>query len=343
MAITKGFGNGWRVSSVSAVPDQMARQGNLPNASGVETPVANLNPAMLAYMQMWPTPDGPELLVNGLPSGVALAYGNPRQAIREDFGNLRTDYMLTARDSLSVIYTLDDGANLTPLADPLFASFVTLRGQVASMEETHVFSPQALNTFRAGFSRAGFSFNSAPLDSFPADLSFVAGQGPGGIVIGGGVTTTGLASITAAGPNNAANVRNHRNLFTYTDDLKITKGIHQISAGAWFQRLQSNDDTASRRLGQASFNTLQSFLQGKVSTFNVVTNPTELGWRSLFGAWYVEDTIKAGRHLTLRAGLRDEFSSGWNEAFGRAANYLTDSEGVSGDQHAGGRFGVHAE
>ena len=98
--------------------------------------------------------------------------------------------------------------------------------------------------------------------------------------------------------------------------------------GGWFQRLQSNDDTASRRLGQASFSTLQSFLQGKVSTFNVVTNPTELGWRSLFGAWYVEDTIKAGRHLTLRAGLRDEFSNGWNEAFGRAANYLTDSEGV---------------
>jgi hypothetical protein len=96
----------------------------------------------------------------------------------------------------------------------------------------------------------------------------------------------------------------------------------------WFQRLQSNDDTASRRLGQASFSTLQSFLQGNVSTFNVVSNPTELGWRSLLGAWYVEDTIKAGRRLTLRLGLRDEFSTGWNEAFGRAANYLTNSEGV---------------
>jgi len=324
----EGFRQRLGVSSVSAVPDQMARQGYLPNASGVETPVANLKPAMLPYMSMWPTPNGPELLVKGLSSGVALAYGNPRQAVREDFGNLRTDYTLSARDSLSAIYTLDDGANLTPLADPLFASYVTLRSQVASLEETHIFSPQVLNTFRAGFSRAGFSYNSAPLNSFPASLSFVAGEGPGGIVIGGGVTTTGLATITAAGPNNAANVWNRRNLFTYTDDLKITKGIHQISVGGWFQRLQSNDDTASRRLGQASFSTLQSFLQGNVSTFNVVSNPTELGWRSLFGAWYVEDTIKAGSHLTLRAGLRHEFSSGWNEAFGRAANYLADSEGV---------------
>ena len=206
--------------------------------------------------------------------------------------------------------------------------YVTLRSQVASLEETHIFSPQVLNTFRAGFSRAGFSYDSAPLTFLPRQPFLCGRSGPGGIVIGGGVTTTGLAAITAAGPNNAANVWNRRNLFTYTDDLQITKGIHQISVGGWFQRLQSNDDTASRRLGQASFSTLQSFLQGNVSTFNVVTNPTELGWRSLFGAWYVEDTIKAGRHLTLRAGLRDEFSTGWNEAFGRAANYLTDPEGV---------------
>ena len=324
----EGFRQRLGISSVSAVPDLMARQGDLPNASGVEAPVAELNPAMLPYLSMWPAPNGPELLVNGLPSGVALAYGHPRQSVREDFGNLRTDYTLSPHDSLSVIYTLDDGANLLPLADPLFASFVTLRSQVASLEETHIFSPQVLNTFRAGFSRAGFTYDSSPLGTFPATLSFVAGQGPGGIVIGGGVTTTGVAAITAAGPNNAANVWNRRNLFTGTDDLRTIKGIHQISVGVWFQRLESNDNTASRRLGQASFTTLESFLQGNVSTFNVVTNPTELGWRSLFGAWYVEDTIKATRHLTLRAGFRDEFSSGWNEAFGRAANYLTDPAGV---------------
>ena len=110
--------------------------------------------------------------------------------------------------------------------------------------------------------------------------------------------------------------------------------------GGWFQRLESNDNTASRRLGQASFSTLQTFLQGRVSTFNVVTNPTELGWRSLFGAWYVEDTIKAGRHLTLRAGLRDEFTTGWNEAFGRAANYLTGSDDtlVTGTRVASSAF-----
>ena len=94
----------------------------------------------------------------------------------------------------SAAYTIDDGDDLLPLADPLFGSNVTLRSQVASLEETHIFSPHLLNTFTAGFSRAAFNYNSFPLTSFPADLSFVTGADPGGIVIGGGVTTTGGGS-----------------------------------------------------------------------------------------------------------------------------------------------------
>ncbi len=42
--------------------------------------------------------------------------------------------------------------------------------------------------------------------------------------------------------------------------------------------------------------------------------PTKLGWRSLFGAWYLQDAIKLRRNLTIRAGIRQEFTTGWNEA-----------------------------
>ena len=323
----EGFRQALAVSSVSVVPDQPARLGILPNASGVPAPVANLNQAMLKYMSFWPQPNGAELLVNGLPSGTALSYNNPKQAIREDFGTVRTDYTLRDRDTLSGAYTIDDGNNLTPLADPLFGSYSTLRSQVASVQETHIVSPHALNTVRLGFSRAAFDYQSFALAAFPASDSFVAAAGPGGIVIGGGVTTTGVAAITSAGPNNAANVWNRRNLFTYTDTFQFSKGIHQISAGVWFQRLRDNENTASRRLGQASFASLQTFLQGTVTTFQVVPTPNELGWRSFFGAWYIEDAIRIRPNLTFQVGLRHEFTTGWNEVSGRAANYVT-NQGV---------------
>ena len=324
----EGFRQSLAVSNVSVVPDQQARQGFLPNAAGVPTQVTGLNRSMLPYTSFWPQPNGPELLANGLASGTALSYNNPKQSIREDFGTVRADYTIRDRDSLSASYTVDDGNSLIPLADPLFGSGVRLRSQVASLQETHIVSPQALNTFTAGFSRAAFNYDSFPLASFDHSLDFVTGGGPGGVVIGGGATTTGIAALTAAGPNNAANVWNRRNLFTYSDSLQINKGIHQISAGVWFQRLQDNEDTASRQLGQASFASLQSFLQGTVTTFQAVTNPNELGWRSLFGAWYFEDTIKIRPNLTLQAGIRHEFTTGWNEVSGRAANFITDAHGV---------------
>jgi hypothetical protein len=325
----EGFRQALALSDVSEVPDQQARKGLLPNAAGIYKRVAKLNPAMLKYFALWPEANGPELLAKGLPTGIALSYNNPRQSIREDFGTTRGDYLLSTRDTLTAAYTIDNGTNLTPAADPAFASDLILVSQVASLQDTHVFSPDALNTARIGFSRAAFNFNAPPVSSFPSDLDFVTGTGgPGGIVIGGGVTTTGASAITSAGPNNAANVLNRRSLFTYQDDFQFTKGIHQLNIGVWFQPIRDNENTASRQLGQASFTSLTTFLQGTVSSFQVVPNPNELGWRTFFGAWYAEDVMKLRSNLTVRVGLRYEFTNGWNEADGRAANYITNSQGI---------------
>ncbi|HEY3455773.1 MAG TPA: carboxypeptidase regulatory-like domain-containing protein [Bryobacteraceae bacterium] len=324
----EGFRQSLSLSNVAVVPDSQARQGLLPDASGVYTRVPRLDPGMLRYMPFWPDPNGPELTVNGKPSGTALSFNSPKQRIREDFGTMRGDYVQSTHDTWSFAYTIDDGDSLTPLGDPLFGSDLKLRSQVASVQQTHIFSPRALNTFRAGYSRAAFNFDSFPLANFPPDVSFVAGSGPGGIVISGGLTTTGLSAITAAGPNNAANVWNRRNLFTWSDDFQVTSGRHQISTGVWFQRLQDNETTASTTLGQVNFSNLQTFMQGTISNFNVTPNRTGLGWRTLLGAWYVQDTIRLRPNLTLELGLRHEFTSGWNEVAGRAANYTTDARGA---------------
>jgi hypothetical protein len=324
----EGFRQVLSQSSVAVVPDQGARQGLLPNANGVPAPVSGLQPSMLGYMSFWPVSNGAELLANGKPTGTALSFSNPRQNIHEDFGTIRSDYVPRNQDSFAFSYTIDDGNNLTPLGDPLFGSDLSLRSQVASIRETHVFSPRALNTALIGYSRAGFAFASFPLVPISPDLSFVQGSGPGGIVISGGLTTTGASAITAAGPNNAANVFSYRNLFTWADDFQFNTGRHQLSAGVWFQRLQDNENSASTTLGQVNFTNLQTFLQGTVSNFNVTPNRTGLGWRTLMGAWYLQDTIRLRPNFTLELGLRQEFTTGWNEVAGRAANYITNPAGV---------------
>ena len=338
----EGFRQRLSVTSVSFVPDAEARLGNLPCtpsgvggpqcpvgiAPGTPTQVMNLDSSILPFMNLWPAPDVEASGSYATSGGTAKSFNAPKQSIREDFGTLRSDYILSPRDTLSGAYTIDDGNSLVPLADPLFASALDVGSQVLSVQGKHILSPRAVNTFTAGFSRAAFANDSSPYISFPASLSFVQGLGPGGIVIGGGVTTTGAGVVTSAGPNNASSVWNRRNLFTFTDNLQISKGIHQISLGIWLQPLEDNEDTASRQLGQASFSSLTTFLQAKVSTFQVVPTPTELGWRSLMGAWYVQDAIRLRPNLTLQIGLRHEFDTGWNEEAGRASNFVVGSNGV---------------
>ena len=311
----EGFRERLGTSFVSIVPDEQAWQGLLPNAAGQPIPVPNLDPRMLRYKEFWPLPNGPNL-----GDGTALAFYNPKQTIREDFGTVRADYNVSDRDSLSGVYTVDDGVITTPQGNPLWAVGVSQRLQVVSLQETHIFSPTVLNTFRAGFSRAGYFFGSSPLAPVPANLAFFQGSAHGKFTIGGGIAT--------AGSQNTTRVLHQRNLFSYTDDIQISKGIHQITLGGWFQRVQTNDDAANSQGGGATFNTLATFLQGNAFSFIGVLNPTGLGWRTWLGAWYLEDSVQLRPRLTVRLGVRHEFANLWNEVAGRASTFVFDSNGI---------------
>lgn len=313
----EGFRQNWGLSTVTLVPDNRARQGYLPDAAGVEHYVG-VDAAVTPLLALWPVQNGPELLSNGHPSGIAQAFSHPPQHIREDFGTTRLDANLSGNDLLFAVYTVDDSTADTPTANPLSLVDESLREQVASVQEQHVFSASLLNTARIGFSRASYFFTGYTPAPVPG---WVAGKPVGAIVISGSTASNGASAITGAGTNVGSNNTAARNLFTADDHIYWSRGKHQIEAGVWVQRVQSNDLLAQYQYGQASFSTLQSFLQGTVATFTVVPSPTELGWRSLEVAEFVEDTVKLTPRFELRAGFRAESTNGWNEAQGRASNY----------------------
>ena len=308
----EGYRQNLGISDVTLVPDAASR--------------AAAAPGVKPYLNLWPVANGPEI-----GGGIAEAFSSPAQHIREDFGTVRLDNNLTANDLLFAVYTVDDSTANTPTQNPLSLIDESLREQVLSLQEQHVFSPRLLNTFRAGFSRASFYFlGSVPAEVQAATPSFLPGKPTGAIVIAGSTASNGSSQITGAGANVGSNNAIARNLFTFDDHIFYTRGKHQIEAGVWFQRLQSNDNLAQNQYGQASFASLATFLTGTIKTFTVVPSPTELGWRSLFSAGYLEDTWKPTPSLELRAGIRTESTTGWNEAQNRAAIYGFTPSPISG-------------
>ena len=317
----EGFRQDLNQTSVAFVPSLASRAAAVPSVQ----PLLNL----------WPTP------LPGSPdyNGISAYSSSPLQTIREDFGTLRVDQNFSSADTLSAIYTIDDGGDLTATpVNPYSTDILNLREQVISLEETHVFSASLLNTARFGFSRAGYYFTGEPTPGTPAAsvAGFLSGLRVGAVVVGGSAASNPQAQIGLAGSNNGSNLPIKRNIFTYEDRLTLTRGHHQLSFGAWFQQFQSNETIALSQYGQATFPSLTQFIKtGVTSSFLFDPSPTEMNWRSLFSAFYAEDVIRFRPSLTLSLGFRGEISTGWNEAHGRAGNYTYPNGVISSQPNIG--------
>lgn len=323
-------------TGVSLVPDNNARAGLLPcklvtpapdpcPASGLVS--VGVAPGAAPLLNLWPTqsPGAPDF------GGIAEALNSPLQTIRDDFGTARFDRTFSSSDRLTGVYTIDDSADVTPTAADLYSTDLeNLREQVASVEETHVFSPKLLNTARVGYSRAFYYYTGEPTPDTPAASvpGFVGSHPVGTVVVGGSAAANPATQVSQAGSNTGSNLHIARNIYTYEDHAILSKGRNELSAGGWFQQLQPNEDLALAQYGQATFTGLQQFLSGTVGTFVFDPTPTEMNWRTLLGAGYVQDTIRLAPGFTLSLGLRDEFTTGWNEAHGRASTFVFDGNGV---------------
>ena len=86
----------------------------VPDAESRAAAVASVQP----LLNLWPTApaDAPDF------NGIAQVFSSPLQVIREDFGTVRLDHIVSSRDSLAGVYTIDDG---TILLMPLFPNLPT--------------------------------------------------------------------------------------------------------------------------------------------------------------------------------------------------------------------------
>src|SRR5258708_27867962 len=182
----EGFRQNLHQTSDTFVPDNNARNNTfvVPWGSGCPVPqqAACASEVKALVQNLWPAPNGPD----NLAAGIAHYFSSPLQTIREDFGTARVDHVFSAKDSAMGAYTIDDSGSTTATPfDPFSTDLVDLREQLFSFEETHVFSPNMVNTARVGFSRAGYFFTVEPTPGTPvASLTGVVGTLPVGAVVG---------------------------------------------------------------------------------------------------------------------------------------------------------------
>src|SRR2546426_862885 len=295
-----------------------------------------VDPNIVPVMSLLPLPNGPYRNAR-----VADYTAVPRWHADENYGIVRMDQQLSGKDSLFGRFTKDQSARtdqyllLTPQP---FTGFQVGGYALATISETHIFSPSVLNTFRVGFTRrndhlfynytqGGDQFPNAP--GLDPRLSPVKGVPMGLYSIPGLNFYGGSGGGATIGPNLSGPAVFVDNTFDYDDSVLINKGRHSIALGANFKRYQMNHLNETWIYGGTfTWDTIENFVT------NNPRNTTQLlgfttpgsqkadvyrGWRQSYGAVYVQEDFKARSNLTLNLGLRWEGVRSPREVNGKLA------------------------
>ena len=297
-------------------------------------PTTGMDKSILHFLQgdFYPLPnDG--LLGNGDTGKFTFAG---QEVTPENYFTIRLDHKFSAKDSAEVTYMRDSSKTATPDEFNELISAVISARQLAALHEQHVFSANSLNAARFGFSRAVGTQGlvSRVLNPLMLDPSY--GFAPGAFA-GGVRAVPGLTDFTGGPPPQGFNRSLAWNSFQGGDDLFLTRGIHALSIGASFERMQSNELSTGNINGNFRFDSLSDFLTNRPRVFQGIQTAAlpEIGLRQTLAGAYFQDDIRLHTNFIFNAGLRYEMVTVPTEAHDRISNLLHPSDAVP---HVGAPF-----
>jgi hypothetical protein len=321
-AYFEGYRNRQGVTQTAIVPTPEQRVGNFSGGNG---PLIN-------YFSGQPVPGNqiPASMINPIAQNALQFYpaGNISPSLfattqvgtnNYDQGGFRLDHNFSSGDQLFLRYATSSTSELDPLpiagaGVPGFPVGDSIRTQSVTASETHLFSPNTLQTFRAAFFRNEFIFgqrlNAAP----PSALGFQY-QPTLGIASGTPyLIVSGYASIgdPITGPQNT-----YQNNYQLSDSISMTRGRHSFKFGGEFTRSQINLLFGIATNGFFVFapfpfsDSFASFLTGQSVTFFQGGGEFDRALRNIMVAGYAQDEWRITPHLTLNYGLRYEINTPW--------------------------------
>lgn len=188
----------------------------------------------------------------------------------------------------------------------------------AAVTDTHTFTSNLLNEFRAGF-----TLNRAkqqPVE--PTTLSDIGMtrfnssifKGTPGIFFDSGI-------LSCCGINTNEDQASANLSYTIGDTLSWTRGKHTLRGGIEFRRYHVNQFNNFASRGFLNFPDFANFLTGTPNDVFVGTGITDRGFRAFDLSWFVQDDYRISRRLTLNLGLRYDFLGPSTDVKNRLGNF----------------------
>ena len=289
-------------TQVAVVGGQPLPAAGQPGAAPNPDPVTHIDTAVLPYLAFYPLPTPAANPVGD--TGFFNTTGVER--LDENYVTLRVDHHFSDKDSFAGSWFYDKAPLTIPDSmDYTLTQNFTFR-QMYSLEETHVFNPNLVNTARFGFSRVRATVTQpiTALNPLANDPSFgiFPGRFAPQIDVGGLVTMVGALGAVSSDLLTW-------NSFQFYDDAFITHGAHTLKFGFAVEHMQNSEFSGGvPPNGQFNFSTLDAFLTNNPLSINIddptTTRPIYVH-QNLFG-FYAQDDWHARKNLTLNFGVRYE-------------------------------------
>src|ERR1700722_2220598 len=292
----------------------------------------------------------------GLPTNAGYNYVNsPVRKLNEGTFDIRLDHNFSSKDSAFARFSYDQATNYIPGGSPTWSEtnafgsnqYINNHGRNAVVTETHVFSPNLINQFTAGFSRIFNHILSYGTGSCEAAIIGIPGADLGSgcdsftgyspslnqsnkDCISCGMTSFDIAAYLSVGDRGYAPYQGGTNVYSLSDTLDLIRGKHNIRVGVVFRANQMNvrnnafQDGFAVETGVQTGDDIADVLLGGMGVF-AAHDQTFLGgttgrrWKLVRP--FVQDDWRVSNDLTVNIGLAWALVTPETEVENRQANF----------------------
>ncbi len=349
---------------IGSVPTQALREGNFGSARIFDPATTRANPGGSGFVRdPFPNSQVPRNRWDPVAARLAALYPpqnlagivrnhfyNPKERLKNDQVNARSDHKLGGRDTLFGRVSLSGNENALPATLPEPAndnSVAKPTAQSVAASETHTFRSITLNEFRFAFVRTRLQQRTiAPrrFEEFGIRGTFQdpAIRGLPTFAITGlstlGTVAPGNLPIPATGSNNQP-IDKWGRVFQFLDNVSWVRHRHTVKFGADIQQVTLFGFVTLAARPSFNFNGVYTqnpqaragaghafadFLLGLANNATVSTRSINKLRQRIYQG-YIQDDWRVSSKWTLNLGVRYELAKPWVEVNDRQSNFLLES------------------